>query len=155
MTLKEHINMILDEQQRKEQEKSALDAKLSWPFKKWDIIADVKWELIWVFDNVAYHWWDPDVDYLWNFIFADFKRAISKQWWTDWRIINVPCWDDDVYIDRRKYNLTKNYRFATEAEKNLFNTLMTREMVNEQNSKLKDKEKRRLRMKKKRKARRW
>ena len=75
MTLKEHINMILDEQQRKEQEKSALDAKLSWPFKKWDIIADVKWELIWVFDNVAYHWWEF---YICRFQKGNFKTMMNR-----------------------------------------------------------------------------
>lgn len=150
MTLKEHINMTLEEQQRKEKERKDLDARLS-PFKTWDIVADVKWELIWVFKNVAYHWWNPDVDYLWNFIFAEFKRAISKQWWTDWRVINAPCGDDDTYIDRRESDLTENYGLATPEQIALFKTLMAKE----ENSKLRDKERRRLRMKKKRKTRKW
>ena len=150
MTLKEHINMTLEEQQRKEQERKDLDARLS-PFKTWDIVADVKWELIWVFKNVAYHWWNPVVDYLWNFIFAEFKRAISKQWWTDWRVINAPCGDDDTYIDRRENDLTENYEFASPEQIALFKTLMAKV----EKSKLRDKEKRKLRMKKKRKTRKW
>ena len=110
-----------------EQERTNLDRNLSRPFQRWDIIADVKGELIWVFKNIAYHWWNPDVDYFWNFIFAEFKKAISKQWWTDWRVINAPCGDDDTYIDRRESDLTENYKFATNEQIELFNTLMAKE----------------------------
>jgi len=110
-----------------EQERIVLDAKLSWPFKRWDIIADVKWELIWVFNKVAYHGWSPEWKIFWKYIFADFQRAISKQWWTDWHVINAPCWDDDTYIDRRESDLTENYKFATNEQIELFNTLMAKE----------------------------
>ena len=129
-----------------------LDKRLSWPFKKWNIIADVKGELIWVFDSISYHWWTPDADIYWKYIFASFSKAISRQWRSDWEAINCPCGDDDVYIDRRKNNLTENYRFATETEIELLNTLMEKEMINEANNKIRDKEKRKLRMKKKEKG---
>ena len=109
-----------------EQERVALDAKLSWPFKRWDIIIDAKREIIWVFDKVAYHWWDPKHP-IGKYIFADFQRAISKQWRGVWHVFPDWCWDDDTYINRRKNDLSANYRFATDAEKRLFNALINRE----------------------------
>lgn len=107
-----------------EQERSALDARLSWPFKRWDIIADRRWALIWTFENVAYHWWNPTLKGLGEYIFADFQKAISIQWRTKWHVFEDWCWDDDTYIDSRKHDLSSYYRFATEAEKQLFNALI-------------------------------
>ena len=105
------------------EEREGLDAKLS-PFKSWDLIADIKWDIIWVFDKVAYHWWNPEIEWLWNYIFADFKKAITRKWRAYWHVFEDWCWDDDVYIDRRRKKLSANYRFATEAEKQLYDIIM-------------------------------
>ena len=110
--------------------RETLDTKLSWPFKKWDIIADKQLKIIWAFDSVAYHWWNPDrqgslLPDLWKYIYALFENAISRQWRLNWEAIPGLCWDDDVYIDRREYDLSEHYRFATQAEKELFNTLIS------------------------------
>ena len=104
------------------EEREALDAKLS-PFKSWDIIADIRGEIIWIFDKVAYHWWNPEYP-IWRYIFADFQKAISKQWRSKWEVFENWCWDDDVYIDRKKHNLWFNYRLATEEEKQIFKVLI-------------------------------
>jgi len=108
-------------------QRDQLDKELSSWFNHWDIIADQKGEIIWTFDNVAYHGWRPGIAIFWNYIFADFSQAISKQWRKDWCVFKNWCWDDDVYIDRRKHDLSFHYRFATEAEKELFRTLMRKE----------------------------
>jgi len=107
-------------------ERERLDKQLS-PFNKWDIIANIKWDLIWIFENVAYHGWSPDCDPLWNYIFADFSQAISKQWRENWYVFKNWCWDDDEYIDRRKYDLSANYKLATQEQIELFKTLMNQE----------------------------
>ena len=104
-------------------QRDQLDQKLRGPFKRWDIIADINGEIIWTFDNVAYHGWNPEYP-IWNDIFADFFQAISKQWRKDWCVFKNWCWDDDVYIDSRKHDLSFHYRFATEAEKELFRAFM-------------------------------
>lgn len=52
----------------------ALDSKLS-PFKSWDIIADKKCEIIWVFDKVGYHWWNQELKWSGEYIFVDFKKS--------------------------------------------------------------------------------
>ena len=111
-----------------DKKREALDASLT-PFKHWDIIANVEWDLIWVFDKVAYHWWRPDIDVLWNYIFADFTKAISK-WWEDWHVFENWCWDDGCYIDRRKYDLSKNYRPAMKTQIDLFKTLISKSNSN-------------------------
>ena len=104
-------------------ERKKLDEKLSSTFKKWDVIANTTWELIWIFESVAYHWWNPEYS-IWNWIFADFSKAISKQWRDHWEVFPNWCWDDDVYIDRRNSTLSKWYRLATQEEKELFETLI-------------------------------
>lgn len=105
-----------------EQERLALDAKLSWPFKRWDVIANTEGSLIWLFEKVAYHWWNPEYS-VGRDIFADFQQAISRQN-GKWYVFENWCWDDDVYIDRNEHNLTAWYRIATEGEKRLFNALI-------------------------------
>ena len=121
-----------------------LDEKLS-PFRRWDIVASVKWDLIWVFESVGYHGGRPDIEGLWNYIFAEFEKWISRQWSNDWRVIDSPLWDDDTYIDRRKSTLSEWYRLATQKEKELLKTLLekkerekkpTRKQFDEQLSKL-------------------
>lgn len=125
-------------------ERHDLDGKLS-PFKRWDVIANTTWDLIWIFESVAYHWWRPDCHPIWKYIFADFSKAISKQWRTYWETFPDWCGDDDVYIDRRKSTLAEWYRLATEEEKELMEELLskaekngdvTREMFDDQLSKL-------------------
>ena len=102
--------------------REALDVELS-PFKRWDIIADIRGEIIWIFDKVAYHWWNPEYP-IGRYIFADFQKAISKQWRSKREVFENWCWDDDAYIDRKKHNLWFNYRLATEEEKQIFNVLI-------------------------------
>lgn len=106
-------------------QRDQLDKELSSWFNHWDIIADNKGEIIWTFDNVAYHGWRPGIAIFWNYIFADFSQAISKQWRDHREVFDKWCWDDDVYIDRRKHDLSFHYRVATEKEKELFETLIT------------------------------
>ena len=105
-------------------ERKNLDEKLS-PFKRWDVIANTTWDLIWVFENVAYHWWNPNYS-IWNFIFADFSKAISKQWKDHWEVFPNWCGDDSVYIDRRESTLAEWYRLATEEEKKLLMELLSK-----------------------------
>ena len=125
-------------------ERERLDRELT-PFRRWEIIASIQWDLIGVFESVGYHGGNPDIDGLWNYIFAEFEKWISKQWSSDWRVINSPMWDDDTYIDRRKSTLAEWYRLATEEEKELMKKLIskaekkddvTREMFDDQLSKL-------------------
>ena len=106
-------------------ERERLDRELT-PFRRWEVIASIQWDLIGVFESVWYHGWNPDIDGLWNYIFAEFEKWISKQWSTDWRVINSPMWDDDTYIDRRKSTLAEWYRLATEEEKKLMKELISK-----------------------------
>lgn len=92
------------------------------PFKKWEIITDVKKELIWIFSSIGHHWL-PNDKLLWKYIFAQFKKAISKQWREDWQALGA-CWDDDLYLDSRFENLWNYYRHATDDEKLLFFKVM-------------------------------
>ncbi len=130
-----------------EQERVALDAKLS-PFKRWDIVADIKGELIWIFKGVGYQWrWLENPSY----IFAEFQRAISKQWGIERRVYENWYEDKNTSIDKRNSDLSENYKLATEEQVELFKILMKKEQENRE----KKKEKRKLRMKKKRKAKKW
>jgi hypothetical protein len=117
-----------------DKEREALDASLT-PFKHWDIIANLKWDLIWVFDRVAYQWWNPYENLYWdpydepfgNFIFAVFKKAIIKmgEYNTYWEDEEFKDWCSDVgvSIDRRKSDLSEGYRLAMKEEVELFNLL--------------------------------
>jgi len=107
-------------------DREELDKQLS-PFKKWDIIANIRWDLIWIFKNVAYHGWSPECDPSWNYIFADFSQAISKQWRENWHVFKNWCWDDNEYIDRRTNDLSANYKLANQEQIELFKTLMDKE----------------------------
>ena len=117
-----------------DEKREVLDASLT-PFKHWDIIANVKWDLIWVFDRVAYQWWNPYENLYWdpydeplgNYIFAVFKKAITKvegytTYWDD-ELFKDWCSDSSVSIDRRKNDLSEGYRLATKEEVELFNIL--------------------------------
>lgn len=55
------------------------------------------------------------------------KKAISRQWRSNWHIFEDWCWDDDVYIDSRKHDLSYNYRLATKYEKQMFNAFTINE----------------------------
>lgn len=105
------------------QEREILDKKLSYPFKKWDIIADGAGEIIWKFEKVDYHWWNPEWIF-WRYICAEFSQAISKQKRQIWEVFQDRCCDDDVYINRKRHKLSDYYRFATDAEKYLFQALI-------------------------------
>jgi hypothetical protein len=60
---------------------------------------------------------------LWKYIFAQFKKAISKQWREDWQALGA-CWDDNLYLDSRFENLWNYYRHASDDEKLLFFKVM-------------------------------
>ena len=111
------------------EERELLDEKLSYPFKRWDIIVDAEEELIGKFEKIAYHWWNPEW-YLWRYIFADFSQAISKQWREIWEVLHNSCGDDGVYINRKRHKLSSYYRFATDAEKQLFHVLIENKKKN-------------------------
>ena len=117
------FSLLLDNNMN-ETERKELDAKLSGNFKSGDIIADEKWDIIWAFDKVAYHGWSPEIECYGRYIFAEFKQAISRQWRKEYEAFDNGCWDDDVYIDSKRYKLPDYYRFATEAESLLFQTLI-------------------------------